>query len=471
MANLFVVLQQLGGLFYMNIGLFTDTYFPQINGVATSVHTLAGALRKRGHRVYIFTPKDPHTPQVQKDEDVIAMPSLPFILLRNYRMGLVYSPRALNQISHLHLDIVHTQTEFPLGIFGKLLSSVKRLPMVHTYHTMYEDYVHYIGKGYIVTPTMAKEFSKLFCNSATTVVAPTEKAKHFLEKYGVTKPIEVIPTGIDTSLFSKNNFLPEDTLALKTSLGLCEDTPVILSVGRVAKEKSIDVILRALPKLFEKIPQARMVIVGDGPEKTNLENLAKQLDIAHKVLFIGAKPWSEIGKYYQIGTVFCSASVSETQGLTFAEAMAGGIPVVAKKDESIQNIIENNKTGLLFETQEDLIEKLYLLLCTPTLQKRLSEASFLKMQALSVEAFAENMEVLYQKTIELYRPETIYGHIAKRSLSASVKAVKGIYKLPKTIVKKSASKGFIYLPIFHKNGIGKIEKSLEVDTVNKDLEQ
>lgn len=432
----------------MNIGLFTDTYFPQINGVATSVHTLAGALRQRGHHVYIFTPKDPHTTEEQKDEFVIAMPSLPFMLLRNYRVGLIYSPRALNQISHLQLDIVHTQTEFPLGIFGKLLSSVKKIPMVHTYHTMYEDYVHYIAKGYIVTPAMAKEFSKLFCNSATAVVAPTEKAKHFLEEYGVTKPIEVIPTGIDTSLFAKKNFSEEDTTALKMSLGLEKDTPVILSLGRVAKEKSIDVILRALPKLFEKMPQARMVIVGDGPEKENLQQLAKQLDIAHKVLFIGAKPWAEIGKYYQIGTVFCSASISETQGLTFAEAMAGGIPVVAKRDESIENIVENNKTGLLFETEEDLTEKLYLLLNTPALQKRLSKASLAKMELLSVEAFAEHMEQLYEKTIIDYHAETTHEHFSRKPLSVGVKAVKNISIFPKRLVKKGTG---LYLPLLHKN--------------------
>ncbi len=437
----------------MNIGLFTDTYFPQINGVATSVHTLAGALRARGHHVYIFTPKDPHTTTEQKDEFVIPMPSLPFMLLRNYRVGLVYSPRALNQISHLHLDVVHTQTEFPLGIFGKLLSSVKKIPMVHTYHTMYEDYVHYIANGYLVTPAMAKEFSKLFCNSATTVVAPTEKAKHFLEEYGVTKPIEIIPTGIDTTLFAKKNFLEQDTLALKTSLGLEADTPVILSLGRVAKEKSIDVILRALPKLFEKIPAARMVIVGDGPEKENLEQLAKELEIGHKVLFIGAKPWAEIGKYYQIGTVFCSASVSETQGLTFAEAMAGGIPVIAKKDESIENIIEHNKTGLLFETEEDLTEKLYLLLSTPALQKRLSDASLNKMELLSVEAFAEHMEQLYEKTISMYHSETTQEHFSKRPLSAGVKAVKSISGLPKKVVKKG-----LYLPLLYKN-IARIEEN------------
>ena len=441
----------------MNIGLFTDTYFPQINGVATSVHTLAGALRARGHNVYIFTPKDPNTTAEQSDENVIAMPSLPFMLLRNYRVGLIYSPRAFNQISHLHLDIVHTQTEFPLGIFGKLLSTVKKIPMVHTYHTMYEDYVHYIAKGYIVTPAMAKEFSKLFCNSATAVVAPTEKAKHFLEEYGVTKPIEIIPTGIDTSLFAKKNFLEQDTIALKQSLGLEKDTPVILSLGRVAKEKSIDVILRALPKLFQKMPQARMVIVGDGPERENLEHLAKELDIAHKVLFIGAKPWTEIGKYYQIGTVFCSASVSETQGLTFAEAMAGGIPVIAKRDECIENIVDNNKTGLLFETEEDLTEKLYMLLNTPALQKRLSNASIAKMELLSVEAFAEHMEQLYENTIAVYHSDIVQEHFVKRPLSVGVKTVKSISRLPKKIVKKGT--GLLYLPLLHKNNTAHTEQN------------
>ena len=205
-----------------------------------------------------------------------------------------------------------------------------------------------------------------------------------------------------------------------------------------------------------------MVIVGDGPERENLEYLAKELDIAHKVLFIGAKPWTEIGKYYQIGTVFCSASVSETQGLTFAEAMAGGIPVVAKRDESIENIIENNKTGLLFETEEDLTEKLYMLLNTPTLQKRLANASITKMELLSVEAFAEHMEQLYENTIAVYHSDTAQEHFVKRPLFAGVKTVKSISKLPKKIVKKGT--GLLYLPLLRKNNISHTEQSNISDT-------
>ena len=381
----------------MNIGLFTDTYFPQINGVGTSVHTLAEELRKRGHRVYIFTTTDPN---VTTDEtDVIRMPSMPCFLIRQYRIGLLYSPKALNKIAHLQLDIIHTQTEFSLGLFGKILSKALNLPMVHTYHTMYEDYIHYIVNGALVTPAMAKEFSKIFCNSANAVIAPTEKVKHFLLQYGVTKPIAVIPTGIRLDKFRRSNYPPEETQKLKQSLGIPLNCPIILSLGRIAHEKSIDVVLKALPALRKRLPEARMVIVGDGPEREILEQLSENLGIADMVLFTGAKPWDEIGRYYQLGTVFVSASVTETQGLTFAEAMAGGIPVVAKKDPSIEGIVIDGKTGVLFEKDEELSQKLYEILTDTEKQSIYSKNSMETIETLSAESFAAHAEALYQDVL------------------------------------------------------------------------
>ncbi len=415
----------------MNIGLFTDTYFPQINGVGTSVHTLADALEKKGHNVYIFTPSDPRADQ-NENARIIRMPSMPFLLLKNFRVGMVYSPHVMNKIIHqLHLDIIHTQTEFPLGMFGKFLSTAYRIPMVHTYHTMYEDYVHYIAHGILVTSSMAKEFSKLFCNSAKAVIAPTEKAKDYLEEYGVTKPIHIIPTGIDTSLFDKSNFSEEEILNLQKSFGLEPDTPVILSLGRIAKEKSIDVILKAMPALFDRLPHAKLLIVGDGPEREHLEQMASDLHIEENVIFAGARPWTEIGKYYQLGTVFVSASVSETQGLTFAEAMASGIPVVAKRDQSIEALVQDQKTGLLFEQDEQLSEKLYELLSDKALRQRLAQSSMEMMKELSVKKFADSVEALYQEILSA-NPE-----IPRFSpISISVRAVKRIGRIPKKMVKK-----------------------------------
>ncbi len=420
----------------MNIGIFSDTYFPQLNGVATSIRTLSHALRERGHNVYIFTPSDPRCSNGSDEPDVFRLPSIPVYFVRDYRAGYICPPHLLKKISKLDLDIIHTQTEFPLGFLGKLISTTHGIPMVHTYHTMYEDYVHYIGGGHLISPEMAREFSSMFCNAAMDVIAPTRKTEQLLKSYGVTKPISIIPTGINTSHFRKDRFDPAEILELRHSLGLEADTPVIISIGRIAKEKSIDVVISALPKLLEKLPNTKMVIVGEGNEIENLNAYAHSIGVGDHVMFLGGKPWDEIGKYYQLGNVFCSASVSETQGLTFAEAMAGGIPVVAKKDECIENIITDQKTGLLFDAEEDLPELLYRVLTDSALSQRLSHASMEAMDRLSVEAFADSVEHLYQNILDSgERPQKIAAPIIPLVIGA--KAAKNITKLPRKLVRRS----------------------------------
>ena len=345
----------------------------------------------------------------------------------------------MKKISELDLDIIHTQTEFSLGMLGRLASITQGIPLVHTYHTMYEDYVHYIGGGHIISKEMARDFSGIYCNTAMGVIAPTRKTEQLLKSYGVIKPISVIPTGIDTSHFRKGKYTPEEILDLRKSLGLEADTPVIVSIGRIAKEKSIDVVIGALPKLIEKLPDVRMVIVGEGNEIENLGKFAASIGVGDHVMFTGGKPWDEIGKFYQLGNVFCSASVSETQGLTFAEAMAAGVPVVAKKDECIENIIDDNATGMLFETNEELPELLYRVLTDKDLSDRLSKASVQAMENLSVEAFADKVEALYQGILDSgERPRKIAAPALP--LVMGVKAVKGMTKIPRKLVRRSRKK-------------------------------
>ena len=421
----------------MNIGIFSDTYYPQLNGVATSIRTLAHGLEKKGHNVYIFTPWDPRTPETD-EPNVYRIPSMPFLFLRNFRAGLLCPPHLSKKIHAMNLDIIHTQTEFSLGFLGKYISTTQGIPLVHTYHTMYEDYVHYIAGGHIITQEMAREYSKFFCNTTTDVIAPTKKTEDLLLSYGVTTPISIIPTGIDTAHFRKENYSPEEILALRHSLGLEADTPVVLSIGRVAKEKSIDVVLSAIPALLEKLPTAKMVIVGEGPEKENLEVMAKNLGIDDHLIFTGGKPWTEIGKYYQLGNVFCSASVSETQGLTFAEAMAAGVPVVAKKDPCIQDIISHNKTGLLFEDAETLPELLYQVLTDEALHNNLSKAGMETMKNLSAENFCTCVENLYENILQSgNRPEKVSPPAIPLVIGA--RAAKKITKFPRKLVENRFS--------------------------------
>ncbi len=383
----------------MNIGLFTDTYFPQINGVGTSTFTLAKQLRSLGHNVYIFTPADPVLSEEQYEKDVIRMPSIPFVFIHSFRVGIVYPPHVLIKIRKLNLDIIHTQTEFSLGMLGKTFSKAFGIPMVHTYHTMYEDYVHYIVNGHLITTSMAHTFSKVFCNFALHVIAPTQKVMSSLYDYGVTKKISVIPTGINIEKFRKSNYNASDTLKLKKSLGLEEHHKVILFVGRVAREKSIDIILDGLPAVFEKNESARFLVIGDGPHKETLEKYALSLGISHKVIFAGAKPWTEIGSYYQVGDIFVSASVSETQGLTFVEAMASGLPVIAKKDPCIEGVIEDEENGLVFENDEDISSKILELLEDNKKYSIISKKASEFSETLSEETFGKSIETLYKDVV------------------------------------------------------------------------
>lgn len=382
----------------MNIGLFSDSYYPLINGVTTSVSILSQKLEALGHTVYIFAPDAPNL--TEDNNNIIRMASMPCIFLKGARVGLSYSPHDLVKISKLHLDIVHTQTEFPLGIFGKVLSKTLNIPMVHTYHTMYEDYVHYIVNGAIITSSMAKDYSRVFCNHANAVIAPTNKVKKILEDYGVNKNISVIPTGINIDHFRKSNYDAVEIENLRSSLNIGKDVPVILSLGRVAKEKSIDVVINSIPKLLGKLPNAKLVIVGDGPVKNDLEDLVKSLNIQENVIFTGAKKYEDIGKYYQLGNVFVSASITETQGLTFAEAMAAGVPVVAKNDPSILGIVNDEETGLLFNSDEELADKLIEILTDSAKSELITEKAMNLVEGLSAETFAKSVETLYLDIIE-----------------------------------------------------------------------
>ncbi len=387
----------------MNIGIFTDTYFPQINGVVTSTCMLQKELERRGHKVYIFTTTDPN--YRQKQPRVFRLPSMPFLFLPTHRVAYMYSPKLLMNFKKLKLDIIHTQTEFPIGILGKVVSEFYKLPYVHTYHTMYEDYVHYVANGHIITPKMAQRFSRIFCNRARVVIAPVEKTKESLLKYGVKRPIEIIPTGLDFEPFRRGKYTKQEIDETKTELGLELTDRIIVYVGRVAKEKSIDTIIKCMPKVLEKIHNTKLVIVGNGPLIEEYKKLSEDLGVSSAVLFTGGKPWDEIGKYYQLGDVFTTASTSETQGLTYLEAMAAKVPVVAKKDSSIENIIFDRETGYIFENDDEAADVLVHVLSNKDEADRVADAGYESIQDFSSQKFAERVENLYNSVIKDNKPK------------------------------------------------------------------
>ena len=416
----------------MNIAIITDTYFPDINGVTSSIHTLAIALRKRGHRVYIFCMSEKNSPvirRVSKNPPVFQIPSIPMLLVRPYRTTVPYSFRLVQILKRLKIDIIHTQTEFSMGLMGLSTSMTLHLPIVHTYHTMLEDYTHYILGGKvmkIITPEKVRWYSKTFCNAPTGLIVPTEKVKHALRDYGVTKPIYVIPTGIDVSPFNPSNFKKEEIDGLRKKFGIREGEKILLSLGRVAKEKSIDKIIDQVPKICEKSPNVRVLIVGDGPALDDLKKQASDLNVSDKVIFAGSAPYAEIGKYYQLGDAFISCSTSETQGLTYYEAMAAGLPVIARKDDAVNELFKDGENARLFKDETEIPDIVSEIFKDPVTAARYSENAGKTVANFSAETFAGRVEEAYMNAISRHVREKAIrrSNVGKLHLSNKYKETK-----------------------------------------------
>jgi len=382
----------------LNIGLFTDMYYPRISGVVTSAQMLEQQLSLLGHKVYTFTTTDPEAPKFESK--VYRLPSLPLFFLRDtHRMAYFYPPSLIIKAKKLKLDIVHTYTEFSLGFFGRLISTMFKVPMVHTYHTMYEDYVHYIANGKLISRRGAQRYSRVFCNRANMVIAPTEPTTAYLQNIGVTKPIRTIPTGLDFSQFSPSKFSQKDLAKTRAELGLKPDDAVISAVGRVAKEKSLDVLVNMMPRLLSLVPSAKLLIVGDGPVRAELEAQARQLSVAHAVKFTGLVPRADIAKYYVIGDVFATASTSETQGLTYIEALAARVPVIIKKDPAFLGIIKHMETGFIFTHDNEAADTVAYALTHPDIARRVALKGYAAAQPMSAEVFGLELISAYRDVI------------------------------------------------------------------------
>ena len=380
----------------MNIGIFTDAYYPQVSGVVTSTMILKSELIRLGHSVTIITVTHP---DVEEMEGVIRLPSIPFFLLPSQRVGVIYSRKIMSKIKKLDLDIIHTQTEFSIGIFGRIVAKRLDIPVVHTYHTMYEDYMHYVSRGIMIKPAseLAKKITKLYCRDCSAIIVPTIKVKDALWEYGLRRSIDVIPTGVNIEPFKRSNYNERLINDEKKSLGISEKQPVVLFIGRLAKEKSVDVIINGMKELTKKIPNCKLLIVGDGPERENLQALAMEIGLGKTVVFAGEKPYADIGKYYQMGDVFVGASLTETQGLTFAEAMAAKIPVVAKYDKNLDGIIEDEVNGRLFYKDEELAEILSQVLMNKEESMLMVKNAYDGIELLSSTCFGENVEKVYME--------------------------------------------------------------------------
>jgi 1,2-diacylglycerol 3-alpha-glucosyltransferase len=376
----------------MRIGFFSDTYTPQINGVVSSIRLFADALERQGHEVYIFAP----TPRQPTDGPrVIRIPSVPFALQPEMRLASLYSQHAYRLARRANLDIIHSHDPFAVGLFGLAVAKRFRLPYVHTYHTLYPEYVHYVWETRF-TRAMAERLSREFCDQCDLVLAPSTKIERALAAWGVTAPVKCLPTGVDAGRFAHPDV--DAAAALRRRFGIPETDRLLTFVGRVGLEKNIDLLVEAIARV--KTPGARLLIVGNGPYRPELDAHIASLGIADRVTFTGYLQGNDVAAAYAASDLFFFASLSETQGLVVAEAMASGLPVVAVQDLAVGDAVTDGVNGFLtIERADALAAAADRVLTDPSLRASMGAESRKRAEALSIDRMAEKLAGLYEGLI------------------------------------------------------------------------
>lgn len=380
----------------MKILITADCYTPTINGVVTSILNLETELRRLGHDVKILCPSENF--HNSENENVYRIGSV--------GVGRIYSgARAALRISQSHLqklidwkpDIIHSQSEFSSFIMAKRIAAEVNCPIVHTYHTVYENYTHYFSPSITLGRKAVIVMTKRILRHTKAVIAPSQKIERLLKDYGIEQPIKVIPTGLRLKKFSDEisvNIINE----LKAKLGIPLKSRVLITVGRAAKEKNIDELIRYFKRL--DIENTVFVIVGGGPYLDALKDLAYAENISDKMIFTGAVEPENIAAYYRLGDIFLSASQSETQGLTYIEALASGLPAVCRRDDCLNDVITNGKNGGQYTDFKEFSELIRTFLFNDELYKSMSENAVQTAQKYSAEKFAKDVETVYMEILE-----------------------------------------------------------------------
>lgn len=394
----------------MKIGLFSDTYPPEINGVANSTFILKTELEKLGHDVYVITTNSSGRVDTHWEEEgkVLRFRGTELKFLYGYVMTSPFHFKALHEIEKLHLDIIHDQTEFGVGIFAHICSSQLNIPLVSTYHTTYEDYTHYVNfinsrTFDVYAKKLVGKLSKLYGNSSVSVIAPSEKTKNMLVRYKIRKDIHVIPTGLELEQFSPDLKTEESVQKIRERYGFSSDDTLLISVGRLAEEKSVGLVLDCVQEANRQGKSCKLLLVGGGPDLETLQQHVKEIGLEKEIVFAGPIPKDQVPYFYRAADAFISASITETQGMTFIEALASGLPLFARKDEVLDQLITENETGWYYETPEEFV-KVYseFLALSASDRQKITQNVCRKVLPYSAREFAQKVLDVYTSALDSY---------------------------------------------------------------------
>ena len=380
----------------MKILITSDWYSPAVNGVVTSVKNLRRELERRGHEVRVLTLSQT-TRSWEKDGVTYLGSVAAGLVYPGARLRTALAGKWVRELVAWRPDVVHSQCEFSTFFLARRIAEELDVPLVHTYHTVYEDYTHYFSPSVRFGKKAVAVFSRWVAGQTDCLIAPTGKVRLLLKNYGVDKPVFVVPSGIDLRRFGGEPD-PWRMAVLRASLDISQDRLVLVSVGRLAGEKNIDELLRIRAAMGNSA--VTLLLVGDGPDRARLEGLAASLGLAAPdVVFAGQVAPEQVADWYQLGDLFVSASTSETQGLTYVEALAAGVPALCRLDTCLVNVIRDGENGWQYRDEADFQRKLDCFLAQPHRRKQLSQNARQTAEGFSAEHFAESVEAVYREQI------------------------------------------------------------------------
>jgi glycosyltransferase involved in cell wall biosynthesis len=372
----------------MKIGMFTDSYRPYTSGVVRSIETTSAKLMELGHEVYIFAPS---YPQYEKEARVFRFMSIPSPTYPEFTIALPFSLYLRPTIKKLGLDVIHVHSPFTLGLLGARYARRYGLPLVFTYHTMYDQYVHYLPFAQGISRRVVLSLSRNFCNRCDLVITPTEIIKGIVGK-NIRTRIEAIPTGIETE-----EFLQSDSRWLRNTYGIGDETKILLHLGRLGKEKNIGFVFAAYQKIHQSFSPTKLVIVGDGPEKSRLEEEARRMGLGNHIIFTGPLSRQNVINSYAGADLFVFASTTETQGIVLGEAKAAGLPSVAVNALGASEMVKDGLDGFLTPLSSDIfVDRVLKLLRDESLRSRMAGNALLEAEKISALSMAVRLAGAYE---------------------------------------------------------------------------
>lgn len=339
----------------MNIALFTETYLPYINGVVTHVKSLKDGLERAGHKVLVVS-ADIKARHHYIENGVLWCPAKEFKRFYDYGLASPVSLKRLRMIKRFHPDIIHIHNEFGVGLSGIAIAKILKVPLVYTLHTMYDDYLYYIAPKPLIpfVKKVSHRYFRFLGKRAAAITGPSPKVQEFLSDCGVAKEVNVVPNPVELDKFQLECVSQDKVKQIKEQYRIQDDELIVCFCGRLGREKSVDVLLDYFAKTVNRDDKIRLLIIGDGPSRPELEEQAKRLHIDDVVTFTGKVAHDELVNYYACCNLYVTTSLSDTNSISMLEAMATGLPVLHRFDKLNEGQVVMGVNGYIFYDAEDM---------------------------------------------------------------------------------------------------------------------